>query len=202
MNTINNNISKSLSTMTEMLDERGFNTEKLQVDNETVKLLMKKNKLEFLLDDTKGNKCFIKYILQKIKPSIVKQLIEEIIDTYNIQSDKFTIILIIKETPGQTVEKIINTLSVKHNYYIQLFILKKLLFNITKHIAVPKHTLLNKEQISDLIVNLKLKNKQQLPVILKSDPIAQYYGMRTGDICEITRLSITTGYYKSYRLCR
>ena len=121
---------------------------------------------------------------------------------YKIQSDKFTIILIVKEIPGQTVEKIINTLSIKHNYYIQLFILKKLLFNITKHIAVPKHSILNKEEISKLIVNLKLKNKQQLPVILKSDPIAQYYGMRTGDICEIERLSTTTGYYKSYRLCR
>ena len=40
-----------------------------------------------------------------------------------------------------------------------------------------------------------------MPIILRNDAVAQYMGMKTGDMCEITRKSETSGTYKSYRIC-
>ena len=197
-------ISTSLKVVSEMLHDRKFNVSKLHLDNETLKVLKKNNKLEFYLEN-ENNICFVKYILQKPRPSNIKQTIEEIGDLIkNRKNDNknINIILILNTEPGQTIEKTVNNISVTEGFYIQLFMYKRLLFNITKHISVPKHRMLCNDEITQLITSLKLKNKQQLPVILKNDPIAQYYGMKTGDICEIERISITSGKIKIFRLCR
>jgi len=198
-----NEIHQSLVIVTEMLNDRGFNTEKLSINHDTIKILEKNNKLEFILDKNDSDEiCCIKYMMQKIRPTYMKQTLEELIENYKLDSKNSTIILILKESPGQTVDKVVNATIIQKGNFIQLFLLKNLLFNITKHIAVPKHTILNNMEVENLIKNFKLKSKQQLPVILKTDPIAKYHGMRVGDICEIERASITGGEYKSYRFCR
>ena len=46
-----------------------------------------------------------------------------------------------------------------------------------------------------------IENNSNLPLILKSDPSAMFYGIKNGDIVEITRTSETSGRYVSYRYC-
>jgi DNA-directed RNA polymerases I, II, and III subunit RPABC1 len=63
---------------------------------------------------------------------------------------------------------------------------KHLMFNITKHELVPKHVLYKGNKF-ELFETLMIKSSEQLPFLLKSDPIARYFNFRRGDIIQIHR---------------
>lgn len=87
---------------------------------------------------------------------------------------------------------------------VELFELKELVFNISKHSFVPEHVLIPsfmEDFISNLMAELNIKNKSQFPVILKTDPMAKYIGAKPGDIVKILRNSPTAGSHVFYRLC-
>ena len=73
------------------------------------------------------------------------------------------------------------------------------MINITKHVLVPKHTILTPEEKSNLMKRYRLKS-DQLPRIHKSDPIARYLGAVPGQVLKIIRPSETAGRYISYRI--
>lgn len=73
---------------------------------------------------------------------------------------------------------------------IEVFLYKELSFNITKHYTQPKITLLSTEEKKNLIKEIKAS---QLPILLKSDPVARYYNAKTGMIFKYERPSI---YYR------
>lgn len=73
---------------------------------------------------------------------------------------------------------------------IEVFLYKELSFNITKHYTQPKITLLSNEEKKNLIKEIK---PSQLPILLKSDPVARYYNAKTGMIFKFERPSI---YYR------
>jgi len=69
------------------------------------------------------------------------------------------------------------------------------------HEYVPKHIILNNDEIDDMKKRYNITNNTELPEISRYDPVAQAIGMRPGQICKIIRPSktaITTDYY---RLC-
>ena len=79
---------------------------------------------------------------------------------------------------------------------VSLFNYKDLLFNVSRHKYVPKHTKLTKPEILDLKKTLKLESLVQLPLIEKNDPIARYYGLRRGDVVKIERCGNIAGLIK------
>ncbi len=66
---------------------------------------------------------------------------------------------------------------------IELFSADDLQFNITKHILVPKHILLEREES----ISIQKKYGVKIPIILRSDPIAKFYNYHLGDIVKILR---------------
>ena len=84
---------------------------------------------------------------------------------------------------------------------VQIFHINSLIFNITKHKYVPKHELLNKEEINTLKKKLNINSVNQLPVILTNDPVAKYLNMKNGDVCRIYRPSPSTQIHICYRVC-
>ncbi len=82
----------------------------------------------------------------------------------------------------------------------QVFQLRQLLFNISRHMLVPKHELINDEvEINKIMANYQLRSRTQLPIILKTDPMAKYLYAKVGNLVRVTRISPTCGTNIVYR---
>ena len=60
---------------------------------------------------------------------------------------------------------------------------------------------MTQEEKQTLIDKLFLDDEKNLPKILVTDPVAKFYGVRIGQLCEIEYTNETNGFNKSYRLC-
>ena len=106
------------------------------------------------------------------------------------------VILIVK---GETslAKKSINDLQAP--FTLEVFSLDDIQVNITKHILVPKHSVLSGDKKQELLTHYRIKD-HQLPKIRVVDPIAKYFGVTRGDIMKIVRPSETAGRYVTYRV--
>lgn len=110
-------------------------------------------------------------------------------------------------TLDQKYEGYCTELMAKHKVFVQLFNLRTLMFNVTKHEAVPAHVPLDVWADSDTIERIKRTyNMRSLakenPVIPLNDPVAKFIGLRRGQLCELTRSNTTSGTYVTYRYCK
>jgi DNA-directed RNA polymerase subunit H len=77
--------------------------------------------------------------------------------------------------------------------------MKKGKFSILEHELVPKHEILEKREVAELLDRYNVQ-KEQLPKIKKSDPVIKEIKAEVGDVVRITRSSRTAGKSLSYRL--
>lgn len=182
-------IVRSFETILEMLRDRGEdigNVTKQHIE-EVLKVDTMKSVIEIIMNNTK----ILYYTPPKFKWADIKKFFED--------EEPFPLyILVVQENITQNNMRSINAL--QRN--VEVHTLNRLQVNITKHVLVPKHEVIHDKTVVDkLIEDFKLKNKYQLPMILKTDPIAKYYGMKSGDVVKITRNSPTAGEFIVYRCC-
>lgn len=155
----------------------------------------------YILSLDKGG---FKEVWQSIRSATGEKSIEETIERLHSYNYRHKFIMIMHEIPSpitlQAVQNM-NTEMIPHKGFIQIFLVKELMYNPTKHELVPKHEKLNKEEEKALIESLQLKSKVQLPFIQRTDVIARWLGLQHGDIVRITRYSETSGEYYFYRCC-
>ena len=84
---------------------------------------------------------------------------------------------------------------------LQYFTYQELMFDPTKHIYVPLHEKMTETEARNIMEIYQLKSKSQLPVILRTDIIARWLGLKHGDIIRITRNNPSSGIYYFYRCC-
>lgn len=106
-------------------------------------------------------------------------------------------ILVCKETLKAHSLKALD--EARKEYDLELFYIRELLFNVTKHKDVPLHTLLTEEDKQKLLKERKV-TESKLKKILTSDPVCRYYGGKRGQVFRITRESETAGISIDYRI--
>lgn len=83
-------------------------------------------------------------------------------------------------------------------FKVQLFQIADLLINITKHVLKPKHEILTPQEKEKLLRKYSVEEKQ-LPRMLETDAIAQYYGLEKGQVVKITYSGEVTDSHVTYR---
>jgi len=84
--------------------------------------------------------------------------------------------------------------------FVQVFGLENLLINISKHSFVPKHIILNDNEVEDVCNKYNI-NKTNLHKILIQDPMAKFLGLRIGQVVKVNSCNPIVGYSTSYKLC-
>ena len=206
---LTNKLYKSRKIILEMLRDRGYNTEDYEnYTPEQIDILFKTNMkvtkdinpIDIELDQK--NKLLVKYLMTpKIRVNNIFNIVEELLEE-EIYKENDTIILIIKDklTNSEQVAYYFDNIYSKTKIFIQLFNIDMLMYNVTHHILVPKHILLNEEEKKNLLKKYNV-TYEQLQYILKEEPVAKYYGMNKGDVCKIIRNSETAGKFINYRYC-
>lgn len=113
-------------------------------------------------------------------------------------------IIVVNDAPSSAMnnlfiakDKELNT----HGGMLQIFQLKELMYNPSKHELVPRHEKLNEASAKDFMEQYMLKSRTTLPIIHKTEVMARWLGLRHGDIVKITRYNETSGEYFYYRCC-
>ena len=158
--------------------------------------------------------ALVKFIFNKFNKGEFDKIYDEVKLLINEHPNmEYNIILITSEKiPHQTEKELIlinNNNYVNDKYdkfmYYENFLYKRVLFNPTKHILVPKHIVLTKEEGLEILKTYNTKaNKLPIMIITPTskrnpDPIGMWLGMRKGDICKIIRKSTRSGETITYR---
>jgi len=203
-----------------MLGDRGYDVSEYSnytIDDINLMLMVGSNckstpevcPLDILLSKQVGNdttKIYVKYHLNKWRVTnkydkMIQTIFETIIDT----SDTLIIIHAgredFKSNKDNRIEEYVNTSYIKYRYFIQIYGIDNLLFNVSHHEIVPKHELISKEEIKKMLKDNNISSISNLPTIRREDPMAKYIGMRPNDVCKITFPSISSIQYIKYRRC-
>jgi len=194
------NMFKVRQTLLEMIKDRGFivqDNEKITFEEFIIKYDNKN--LDIYIDDKENNKSFYIHFHNETKnfsKSDLKNIVQKMINLYGDKD--INIILLLREKENSAVTKELSKDMYKN---IEIFLKKNMIFNITHHILVPKHSLLNIEEEKELLDKYST-TKSKLPKIFKSDPITKYYGAKPDQIFKIIRKSPEVGESVYYRLVR
>lgn len=82
-----------------------------------------------------------------------------------------------------------------------MYNLNDFMSNILDNDLVPPHRILSNEEKEEIKQKYNILKDKQFPEISRFDPIAVIYGIRPGQVFEITRSSPTSLQTKYYRLC-
>ena len=164
-----------------------------------------------VIDIQTSNTSVIYALTKKLRKMIIDDLKEKIRDTNNIQefirnygSKKNVIIVFNNESISTAIKSLLNKydkIFQKNGGQLQYFSLQQLMFNPTKHVYVPTHTKLTDEEVKEFMKDYMARTKMHMHVILQSDPIAKWIGLKHGDIVRINRYNENSGESFSYRSC-
>lgn len=191
------NVDRSFQTIQEMLiDRKILNDTELEILQSLSKNeLASFTKQQQVFNIDIGNAVRIIYYLQPFKMPDFKTYIED--------TDFDLYIVIYKKLTTNNIKGIQEFQSkLEKPITMQFFKIEEVLFNLTKHILVPKHEVITDDtEIENICKANNIKNRHHLPLLRETDAVAKYYGMKPGNVAKITRVSPSAGEYTVYRCC-
>lgn len=196
---VEDNVARAWATTRQMMQDRGYDVTKVLGDAEAASLAKESN--TFCMDVLDGVAVVFHTLTQTIRKA----------ELFQVAGDVSHIILILntKTTGGggsakpniSTVKSLVSEAETR-GVTLEIFTLKEMQFNVSRHVLVPEHTKLSGDEIKDVLASLCVKNRFQLPAIASNDPMARYLNLKHGDIVRIKRPSPTAGAAIAYRCCR
>lgn len=199
-------VFKSRNNILNILKSRGFNINNYNgFSVNEIHSLVTNDLLDMLVtNETTNKKVYIKYFnLEKsIRPNNVHEIVESLFNIEQILNNTDELIIITKDEPNETLQKLQRSIYVHDNLYINIINIERLQFNILEHSLVPKHTVIyDKDIIENIKQQYNIVNDSEFPTISRFDPVSQVLGIRPGEIFEIERSSKTAIKNKFYRIC-
>lgn len=196
-------VYKSRNNLIQILEERGYKIDEYnEFSINDIGLMLTNKQLDLLLDNTLGNKIFVKYYLGKsLRPNNIQEIVDDLFIYEKILSKNDDLLIICKDEVNESIKTTIKQIWDDHNIYIGICSIKRLQFNILKHSLVPKHSILSKEQEEPFMKRYNITDVKKLPEISRFDPVATVIGLRPNQICHIIRPSKTAITSDYYRLC-
>lgn len=208
MSSSNNRILKlykSRQTILELLDAQDFDVSQYeQFSIAEIDAMYQKKQLDLQFNHkTNNTKVYVKYYLdsKQIKPNTLDQIIEDLFEIENILTKNDTLVIITDEQPNDTIINKIKYLFDKDGIFVVIHNIKRLQFNVLKHELVPPCKILTPEELEDLKNTYNIKDLSQLPEISRFDPQSLAMCIRPGQVCHLSRNSVTSVEANYYRVC-
>lgn len=200
---------KSRTTIIELLDSQGYQTEDYDIFSiNEVDAMFVNNQLDMLISHkTDDRKVYVKYYIsakqttKQIRPPNLDEIIEDLFMIESVLTKKDTLIVIIDDEPNDTIVARLKYLYDHDGIFVVIHNNQRLQFNILKHRLVPKIEILTESAVAELKTKLSLTSASLLPDISRFDPQALAICLRPGQVCKITRDSATALNADYYRIC-
>lgn len=180
-------IKKAIEIIKQMLNYRNVNTDDCSLD-------MQQSFLKTFDFDVRDGVKIVRvcFNLAKTKPLVSCFLPK---DTRDLSPILYRIIV---HTDKLSAKEIADFNGQNKDY--QVFQLADLQFNISQHMLVPKHVLIqDPADISVIMLNHSVKSKTQFPLILRSDPMARFLFAKPGNLIKVSRVSQTACHHDVFR---
>ncbi|MBL96192.1 MAG: hypothetical protein CMF52_00085 [Legionellales bacterium] len=170
---------KCSQTVSEMLTDRGY--ENICYQPEAMKIVGEKN-------DHTMHVCFNK------KKGLGVHDIRDILEEIKEENEADRVILVYESSVTYYAKQ-----AIKEYNNVETFQAKRLYYNVTKHVLVPQHRVMDSEETDQFLLKHSV-HLNQCPKILRTDPVAKYYGATPGELVEIKRSSPEGQSYFVYRV--
>ena len=203
-------IHKSRQNILDLMERQGYNTsEYAKFSINEVNSMKQNNQLDMLLEKTtedpktkRKNKMYIHYfITKKITPSNIQTLIDDLFNNEETLTKEDTLFIICKDDMNETTTNELVHLWEKDGIFIVVESIKRLQFNILNHSLVPKHRVIDEDEVARVMSKYNIIDRKQFPDISRFDPVARVIGLRPGQVCHIERPSKTSVVADYYRIC-
>lgn len=180
---------KALSTLTEMLTDRGFKAEKFDSIGSSI-------------DETKMYNFGGMLVIFSTKARVTEKDIMNFVEFSKENGHNNGIIIVSLSRPSDTVLSALRTyISNREVPLVQVFELRHLQFNISKHVKVPKHRLVTEQEIPDILKKCNVDKPSLFRKIDSQDAMGRWIGARPGDVIEVTGMCETSAENKRYLFC-
>ncbi|RDX85010.1 DNA-directed RNA polymerase V subunit 5A, partial [Mucuna pruriens] len=125
-----------------------------------------------------------------IKKETVADIYNQIVDRENLKG----LVLIVQSQMTSSARKYLQSCP----FPVEIIRIDDMLVNISKHVLQPKYEVLTDDEKKALLMKYNIEEKQ-LPLMLKSDPIARYYKLEKGQVIKITHSGGVVDSHVSYR---
>jgi DNA-directed RNA polymerase subunit H (RpoH/RPB5) len=189
------------NTLLEQLKEQGYDTSSYaSFGINEVNIMIQNSGLDMLLESSK-QKVYVRYFEGKLfKPKDIRETLDDLMAN-NVITKNDCIIFITPDDCNDTIKESIKQLWEEEGIFIISQSIKRLQFNVLKHVLVPPHEIIGDLEVANVMEKYKLKTQSLFPEISRFDPVVLSLGMRPGEICKITRPSKTSIVSDYYRLC-
>lgn len=203
-------IYKSRTILLELMGMQGYNiydyegfsvneVNTMKVNNQ-LDMILEKNDED--VDLKRKPKIYIRYYLAKsLRPQNLQEMIDDLFNIEEVLSKHDTLFIVVKDEVNDTLINALKHIWEQEKIFIVIQNLKRLQFNILKHVLVPPHRILNSAEVLTVKKRYNVMNDGQFPDISRFDPVAQAIGIRPGQVCEIIRPSKTAISAPYYRMC-